>query len=120
MGQAGQIIFLTDDKRNTCPLYSNSSKIKRVTRSTITAKALHLSKGCNEAIHINRLVSELLFHDGKHLNITVYADNRGLYNAAHTIKQTLEKRLLVDIPTIREIFERNKINITWIEKKTNK
>ena len=26
--QAGQIIFLTDDKSNTCPLYWNASKIK--------------------------------------------------------------------------------------------
>ena len=30
--QAGQIIFLTDDKSHTCPLYSNSSQIKRVVR----------------------------------------------------------------------------------------
>ena len=62
--QAGQIIFLTDDKSNTCPLYWNSSKIKRVVRSTIAAETLSLSEGCDVAMYVNRLVSELLFHDG--------------------------------------------------------
>ena len=35
--QAGHIIFSTDDKSNTCPLYWNSSKIKRIARSTIVS-----------------------------------------------------------------------------------
>ena len=42
--QAGQIIFLTDDKSNTFPLYWNSFKIKRVARSAIAADTLSLSE----------------------------------------------------------------------------
>ena len=38
-------------------LYWNSSKIKRVVRSTIAAEMLALSDGCDVAIYINRLVS---------------------------------------------------------------
>ena len=67
--QAGQIIFLTNDKNNTCPLYWNSSKIKRVARSTIAAETLSLLEGCDVAVYINRLVPELLFDDGEQLNI---------------------------------------------------
>ena len=67
-------------------------------------------------MYINKLLSELLFHDGKQLNIIAYTDNQSLYNAAHTSKQTLEKRLLVDISAIREMVEKDEINITWIEK----
>ena len=63
--QAGQIIFLTNDKSNACPLYWNSSKIKRVARSTIATETLSLSEGCDVALYINKLVLELLFHDGK-------------------------------------------------------
>ena len=63
--QAGQIIFLTNDKSNTCPLYWNSSKIKRVARSTIATETLSLSEGCDVTMYINKLVLELLFHDGK-------------------------------------------------------
>ena len=111
--QAGQIIFSTDDKSNTCPLYWNSSKLKRVV--TIAAET-SLSEGCDLAMYINKLVSEFLFNDGKQLNIIAYIDNQSLYDAVHTLKQTLEKQLLVDISAIREMVEKNEIDITWIEK----
>ena len=91
-------------------------KIKRVVRSTTAAEALSLSEGCDVATYIKKLISELLFHDGKRLNIIAYTDNRSIYDAVHTLKQTLEKRLPVDISPIREMVKRNEINITWIEK----
>ena len=112
--KAGQIILLTDDKNNTCLLYWNSSKIKRVVRSTTAAETLPLSEGCDLAMCINKLVSELLFHNGKQFNIA-YTDNQSLYYAAHTLKQTQEKRLLVDISAIREVVKKTEINIAWIE-----
>ena len=59
-------------------------------------------------MYINKLVLELLFHDRKQLNIIAYTDNQSLYDAAHTLKQTLEKRLLVDISAIREMVEKMK------------
>lgn len=54
--QAGQIIFLTCDRNNTCPL-SNSSKIKKAVQSTIKAKALLLSEGCDITMSINKVLS---------------------------------------------------------------
>ena len=51
-------------------MYWNSSKIKRVVRSTVAAETLSLSDGCNGcdiAICINRLVSEILRVDGSQL-----------------------------------------------------
>ena len=41
-------------------MYWNSSKIERVVGSTIAAGALSLSDGCDVAICIQRLVSEIL------------------------------------------------------------
>ena len=38
--------------------------MKRVARSTIAAETQSLSDGCNIAIYINRLVSEILHIDG--------------------------------------------------------
>ena len=67
-------------------------------------------------MYINKLVLRLWFHDGKQLNIIAYTDNQNLYDAANTLKQTLEKRLLADMSAIREMVETNEINITWIEK----
>ena len=114
--QAGQIIFLTDSYNNCCPIYWNSSKIKRVVRSTIAAETLSLSDGCDVAIYANKLISEIVSPDGKMLEILAYTDNQSLYDAAHSMKQTLEKRLLVDISSIREMIERNEIKVTWIGK----
>ena len=50
------------------------------------------------------------------LEILAYTHNQSLYDAAHSMKQTLEKRLLVDISSIREMIERNEIKVTWIGK----
>ena len=58
--QARQITSLTDSKNRTRPLYWNSSKIKRVVRSTIAVETLSLSDGCDVAIYISRLGSEIL------------------------------------------------------------
>ena len=78
---------------------------------------MSLSEGCDVTMHIHKLVSELLlFHDGKQLTINAYTDNQILHNVEHTLKQTLEKRLLVDMSAIRETVEKHKINLTWIEK----
>ena len=51
-------------------------------------------------MYINKLVSELLFRDGKELNIIAYTDNQSLYDAANNLKQTLKKLLLVAVTTI--------------------
>ena len=57
--QSGQIISITNDNNNLCLLYWNSSKIKRVVHSTIIVETLSLVDGCNVAIYINNLLSEL-------------------------------------------------------------
>ena len=44
--------------------------------------------------------------------MTAYTDYQSLYDTAHTMKQTLEKRLLVDILLIGEMIEQNEIQIT--------
>ena len=41
---------------------------------------------------------------------------QSLYKNVHIMKNILEKRLLIDITTVREIAERNEINIIWNEK----
>ena len=51
-------------------------------------ETLSLSEGCDVAMYINKLVSEL-FHDGKQLNIIAYTDNQSLHDGVHTLKQTL-------------------------------
>ena len=51
-----------------------------------SSRDLSLSEGCDIAMCMNNLVSELLFHDGKQLNIIAYTDKQSLYDVAHTLK----------------------------------
>ena len=114
--QGGQIIFITNGNNNSCPLYWNSSKIKGVVRLTITTETLSLVDGCDVPIYINNLLSELLHTKPNCLSITAYTDNQSLYDAVHSMKCRLKKRLLVDISAIREMVEKNEITVTWIKK----
>ena len=61
--QAGKILFLINNKKNTCPLYWNSSKIKRVVCSTIATETLPLSDVCDVPFYINKLLSVILEHE---------------------------------------------------------
>ena len=110
--QAGQILFLTNNKKYMSFLLEFIQN-KRVVRSTIAAETLSLSDGCDVCIYLNQLLSEILLEHGK---TTQSYSIKHFYDAAHSMKQTLEKRLLVDITAIKEMVERNEINITWIEK----
>ena len=49
----------------------------RVAGLTIAAETLSVSEGCDVAMYINKLVSEL-FHDGKQFNIISYTGNQSL------------------------------------------
>ena len=44
-----------------------------------------------------------------------YTNNQSLYDAVHSMKQTLQKQLIVDISLTCEMIKRNKIEVTWIE-----
>ena len=104
--RAGQIIFLTNSNNKCCPISRNTSTTKRVVRSTITAETLSLSDRCDISIYVKKLISEIL-SKGSMLDAIAYADNQSLYDAGHTMQQMLEKRLLADISSIREMIERN-------------
>ena len=47
--------------------------------------------------------------------MTAYTDNKSLHDAVHTTKETLEKRLIVDILALREMVDRNEVQIGWTE-----
>ena len=89
--------------------------LKRVVRSTIAADTLPSADGSDVSIYINKS-SELSLEHGKRLEVIAYTDNQSLYDAAYSKKKIPEKRLLVDIAAIREMVERNELNISWIKK----
>ena len=93
--------------------YIETVELKRVVRSTL---ALSLSDGCDVTFYVNILLFEFIQKNSKPINITAYTDNRSLTDTVHSTKQTLERRLIVDISFIREMVGNNKIQVNWVEK----
>ena len=50
------------------------------------------------------------------INIETFTNNHSLYETLHTTKSMLDKRLRVEIAALREMCEKNKLLINWIEK----
>ena len=50
------------------------------------------------------------------ISIEAFNDNRSLYETLHTTKPILDKRLRVEIASLREMCEKNELQISWIEK----
>ena len=98
----------------------NSSRIRRVVRSTIGAETLSLIEGCDTALYISEMVSEISKRMNTKapspVNIEALTDNQSLFDTIHSTKQTSEKCLIVDISAVREMSDRNELSVTWIKK----
>ena len=115
--QGGFIILLSDKYNNVAPIAWSSVKLKRVARSTIAAEALALSDGCDTSYFVATLTKEIIFmKQHNDINIEAFTDNRSLYETVHTAKPILDKRLRVEIAALREMCEKNELQISWIEK----
>lgn len=115
--QGGHIVFLMDRFQKSLPLSWNSTRIKRVVRSTLAAETLSLSEGCDTAFFLSNLIDEI-FPTNTHPFVTVEAitDNQSLHDIVRTTKQIQDKRLRVDVSSIREMAERNEIEVIWVDK----
>ena len=98
----------------------NSSRIRRVVRSTIGAETLSLIEGCDTAWYISEMVFEISKRMNTNapspVNIEALTDNQSLFDTIHSTKQTSEKRLIVDISAVREMSDRNELSVMWIKK----
>ena len=112
--QGGYIIFLCDKFSKSVPLAWNSTRLKRVTRSTLAAETLALTDGCDTTFFIANLITDIGLY--KTIPITALTDNQSLNDTIKTTKPTLDRRLRVEISALREMCDKNEINIHWISK----
>ena len=117
--QGAYIIFLKDKQNNCSVLSWSSQKIKRVVRSVLTAETLAMSDAVDKAMVLNELLSNVIFCDGRKLKIICFTDSKSLADAVQTSNTPTEKRLLIDISSLRQARDREEIEITWIPTKCN-
>ena len=114
---AGILVFLSDGVKNSCPLSWRANKIRRVVRSTLAAETMALQEGIDEALYLQRLFTELM--PSQKFPIDVYTDNQGVVDAICSTKLVDDRRLRLDMGSLKQTFERDVRKLVWIPSSLN-
>ena len=115
--QGAHVVFLADDKNNSCPVSWSSNKIKRVVRSTLAAETLAFTEAADTAFYIQKLLIEILQTSSiPAIPIMCLTDSQSLFETIGTSHQTTDRRLRVEISAIREMVEKEEISVEWVSK----
>ena len=109
------VCFLVGRNDRACPLSWSAGKIKRVVRSTLSAEMLSLQEGIDNALYLREMIREMIGLDEKSLPIVAYVDNKSVIQALNSTKMVDDRRLRIDVASIKESMENNEISdIRWI------
>ena len=97
--QLGFIIFSNDKEGNAVPVSWVSRKTKRMTRSTLTAETLAAVEVVDAGMMCRKVFEDLL--DKALPLIKLLVDNKSLYETSQTSNVLADKRLMIDMSTLR-------------------
>ncbi len=99
--QIGMAIVLKDRDNNAALIHYGSWKCRRVTRSVFTAE-VHVFTDCMDyVLGLQHDLSSIL---GKKVLTVVYKDSKCLFDIITKLSSVSEKRLLINIASIREEY----------------
>ena len=110
--QIGYIVFLHDDQGNCAPLTWVSKKARRVARSTLAAETLSAADAADSAVFLKESLEDVLDTDLP--PVTVLVDNKSLHDAVKSTGVISERRLIIELASLREIQDQKKICVEWI------
>ena len=114
--QGGQNVFLCDESNNSCPLSSNSTRIRRVVCLTLAAETLSLVDGCETALYPLDVVRSIsMSGEDSCPDVISITDYKSLFDAVHSTKLNLDRHFRLDISALRQMCEREKVCFQWIE-----
>jgi hypothetical protein len=114
--QGGHFIILLGDNGLFSPICWQSKRIRRVVRSTLAGETLALSDGIDNCIFLGNLYSELTTGQIQHglIPITCVIDNYSLFDAVKSTKFVSDKRLRLEISSVKELLESKQIKqVSW-------
>lgn len=114
--QGGHLIVLMGEGGRFSPICWQSKRIRRVVRSTLAGETLALADGIDNAIFLATLFSELTTGETKRhiLPVVCVTDNYSLVDALKSTKSVTEKRLRLEISSIKELIQAQRIQrILW-------
>ncbi|XP_057296123.1 uncharacterized protein LOC130625058 [Hydractinia symbiolongicarpus] len=97
------------------PITWQSKKIKRVARSTLVAETLALVNGIDTCIWVKNVINKVLNTNLE--GILCHTDNKSLFEAAHSTKSLEDKRVRVDMASLRQSINQKEIELKWISTK---
>ena len=113
--QGGHIIFLKGSKTFS-PITWQSKKIKRIVKSTLASEALALDDAADSCFYLKTLLQEITGQNSG-FPIILKTDSRNLYDAVHSTKTLEDRRLKIDICSLRQKLAKGEIQtIEWIRK----
>lgn len=102
-------------------LHWSSTKCKRVTKSVLASEIYAMTAGADIGYSIARTINDIIRRlNYDEIPIVVCTDSLSLYECIVKLGTTKEKRLMIDIMALREMYEnRELVEIRWISGKTN-
>ena len=110
--QGAYILLIADDTGKCCPIAWNSTRIKRVVRSTLAAETLALADGQSAATFFKRSLGKI-FPSIIPQSVKIITDNKSLYDSSNTTHSISDKELTIDMNYIREKLDRKEMEIYW-------
>ena len=115
--QLGMVIVLKDNKGRASFVHYGSWKCRRVTRSILAAEVHAFAACLDYCITLAHDLKQML---GRDLKVALMTDSKSLFDTVTKLTATLEKRLLINISSIREAFQKGDIfNIAHISSEYN-
>ena len=117
--QGGHLIVLMGENGHFCPISWQSKRIKRIVRSTLAGETLAMSEGIDSAIFLSTLFSELSAGNPDcPVPIICVTDNFSLVDALRSTKCVTEKRLRLEISSIKELIQTKRVDqVLWSDTK---
>ena len=97
------MIVLADENDNCNIIHWSSIKCKRVTRSVIASKLYAMTHGFDTTCTLKDTLDKIA---QRQTSIVICIDSLSLYECLVKLVTTYEKRLMIDIMTIRQSYER--------------
>ena len=108
------VILLVGINNHANTLSWSSNKIKRVIKSPTAAEALSLVNGLEKAVYLQAIICNMFNIHPREIPIEAITDNKNLHSIIYSKKLISEKRLRIDIATIKEMLSQGEINkVTW-------
>ena len=112
--QGGFIILLKDSAGNSCPIFWQSRKIRRVVKSTLAAETLALLDCASAAVYIREVLLEIC-RCGP-VPIRCYTDNKSLMDTLKSNKNVDDRRLRIDLAVLQDMVQKGDVNqISWVD-----